>query len=533
LSRYLAIDIDPQGLFVVAGTARGGVVRVDHALAWVPGTDHGPPPLTGETATAIGEQLGAKLKAAGIAAAPVLVGIGREKVILKELRYPPVAPADEPALIRFQTMKEITENADEVVLDYAPMTPADPSPDGDKRAMAVVVRKDYFAAIQTMCTAAGLKLVAITPRPFAVAAGLVRAFATGAAQPPESPTDAAVVLTLGPQGGEFTAVRMGQMVYTKSVQAPYLANEVLLLGEVRRSLATYSGQNPGQPIKTVYIPEAEEAVGGWGDRLRLGLTVSVRTFDPLNGAAATVPAEQRGRFACAAFLLAGKAADGLPINFAAPRQPSTEADPQRKKLIMAGVLAAVILLAGAVFGYMAVAAEDQKLEALQVEKADLDKTLADLDPDRALLEAADKWASREINYLDELFELTNRLPKDDQVRVRSFKGDAILPDRDGKQPAHAKLDIKIGAKNGVAASSVVTAIERANTGKTKYYVGTLPRTAPPDANSAFKDQFQIETRVNHRPPSEYTESPPFKPLPRRIVAPPPAPTEEDEVIDNP
>jgi len=39
LSRYLAIDIEPQGLFVVAGTARGGTVRVETALSWVPGAD--------------------------------------------------------------------------------------------------------------------------------------------------------------------------------------------------------------------------------------------------------------------------------------------------------------------------------------------------------------------------------------------------------------------------------------------------------------------------------------------------------------
>ena len=118
MSRYLAIDIDPQGLFVAAGTVRGGTARVEGALAW---SDDGPPPLTAESAKAIGEQLRERLRAAGIASGPVLIAVGRERVILKELRYPAVPPAEEPALVRFQAMKELTENPDDVVLDYAPL----------------------------------------------------------------------------------------------------------------------------------------------------------------------------------------------------------------------------------------------------------------------------------------------------------------------------------------------------------------------------------------------------------------------------
>ena len=38
--------------------------------------------------------------------------------------------------------------------------------------MAVVIRKELFNAIQQMCAAANLRLVAVTPRPYAIAAGL-------------------------------------------------------------------------------------------------------------------------------------------------------------------------------------------------------------------------------------------------------------------------------------------------------------------------------------------------------------------------
>ena len=66
MSRYLVIDIDPQ--WAVRGRGHGprpgSGQLVEHATAWVPGERHGPPPLTAETAKAIGEELRERLKAA-------------------------------------------------------------------------------------------------------------------------------------------------------------------------------------------------------------------------------------------------------------------------------------------------------------------------------------------------------------------------------------------------------------------------------------------------------------------------------------
>ncbi|MBX9581879.1 MAG: hypothetical protein K2X87_16365, partial [Gemmataceae bacterium] len=55
--RYLAVDLDSGGLFVVSGSARGGAAKVEHALAWAAGEEHGPPALSADTAKSIGEGL--------------------------------------------------------------------------------------------------------------------------------------------------------------------------------------------------------------------------------------------------------------------------------------------------------------------------------------------------------------------------------------------------------------------------------------------------------------------------------------------
>ena len=76
---------------------------------------------------------------AGIPLAPVLACIGRDRVILKEIKVPAVAEHEEPALVRFQALKEFADSGEEVVLDYIPLGPA--GADG-RRVQVISVRKD-------------------------------------------------------------------------------------------------------------------------------------------------------------------------------------------------------------------------------------------------------------------------------------------------------------------------------------------------------------------------------------------------------
>lgn len=517
---YLGIDIDPQGLFAVAGTA----ARVEQVFAWVPSEDHGPPPLTVETAKEVGEQLRRKLEAAKLGRLPALVAIGRDRVILAEVKYPPVPPAEEPALVRFQAVKVITESGDDVVIDYCPAAnengtgTADPT--AERKAAVVAVRREVFEAVREMCTAAGLKLSAVSPRPFAVAAALSQAIRNGDAPAPGNPDDPVAALTLGPQGGEFTVTRGGQVAFTRAVPAPVLANEALLLGEVKRNLTVFAGQNPGHPVRAVYVAEAEDLLGGWAGRLRPGLPVPVHAFDPLAGSPAVVPEKLRGRYAGAAGLLAAQPA-GLPINFAAPRQPRVAANPQRTLLTVAGAAAVLLLLVGGVFGYMAVDAADTEVAEKQAEKATLEKYIADWEPERKRLEAADQWEARGVNYLDELFDMSDRLPPGDQLRVNKFDGKAVKVDKNGKQSHQAELTLLVGGKTLGASSRLMSEMERDNTKAARYYVGTMRTVGGLAAGATTHNQLAtIRTWVNHRPPAGYTRSPSFTP-PRRGTAPTP------------
>ena len=450
MANFIAIDLDSQGLYVVAGVARGAA-KVTHAIAWTGDDDDAPPTLTAETAKAIGEKLRDRLKAAGVVPAPVLVSVGRDRVILKELKYPAVAPTEEPAVVRFQAMKEMSEAADDVIIDYAPLGEAG----GERRSMAVVVRKELFNAIQAMCLAAGLKLAGVTPRPYAVAAGLVRGFSSGTVPPPDSKAEAVAALTISPAGGEFTIVRAGEVTYTLAIPAPVVASETMLVAQIRRNLAVYAGQHPGHPIEAVYLAE----VGGvWAARLRSALGVPVHAYDPLTGAIPAVTEALRGRFAGAAGLLAGKAADTLPINFASPRQPQTAKDPAKRRLAAIALLAVLFLFAGGAFGYTKVRGGEARIADLNQKKTELTERVASGTPNANRVKAIEGWSKREVNWLEELQELATRMPADDGVRVTSLNGTPLPVGKDGKQDSQARLELKLAASSTDAANALESAL---------------------------------------------------------------------------
>jgi hypothetical protein len=533
VSNFIAIDLDAQGLYTVVGTARG-TMRIANASAWAADTGRdAPPALTPETAKQLGEALRERLRAAKVQPAPVLVSVGRDRVILKELRYPPVPPTEEPALVRFQALKEVTEAPDEIVIDYVPLG----EESGERRAMAVIVRRDLFAAIRTMCEAAGLKLAGVTPRPYALAAGLARAIATDAVPAPTDKADAVAVLALGPAGGEFTVVRGGQVTYTLAVPAPVAASEAMLTMQVRRNLATYAAQHPGHPVQAVYVAEAD---GTRADALADVLGVPVHEHDPLAGAVPGVPAALRGRFAGAAGLLAAQAAGALPINFAQPRQPQLDANPAKRKMALVGLAAGLLLLIGAGFGYMKLSAAQERVAERTTDLADLKKRLETGAPEAKRAAAVENWRNREVRWDQELYELARRMPADDSVRISQLTATPIALDKNGKQDAQAMINLKLNATSTAAATTLMSAFENDNRGS-KYYVGTGQTILQPGGASAgkFNQNVTVWTKVVHREPNQYTNVVKFKP-PKRTngaaygsAATEPEPKPKDEPKDEP
>lgn len=489
MARVLALDWDHQQLHVIAAST-GSRLRVQHAQVWA--EPQAPVPAEAE---ALGKHLRERLTAAGIAPGVVVACLGRERVILKEVRYPPASAADEPAVVRFQAAKELTDSADDVVIDYTPL--GDPAAAGERRALALIVRKEVVAAYQTLCRAAGLKLLALTPRPFGTLACYSELVARGLAPGPEGGADAAVaVVTLAERWAEFCVLRGEAVLFTRA-----LAPGPGLAGEVRRNLAVYAGQWPQHPVRGVCVAGDDE--GTLRQHWQGTLSVPVHVLDPFAAAEReNAPARGLGGFTAAAGLLYGESARRvLPINFARPKQPTTAADPNRRKLVFYGVAVAALLLGLVIFGYSQLALRDREYQKLLDLKLELDKIYNDLQADDRRFKALDDWTRTHVNWLDELFDMTDRIPDTDSLRLTELT--AVAGDPAGRTRT-AKLG-RIAIKGISRDQRAIDYLRRQLEGESYFHnvEPTNPRGNPLFDRQRFPIGFQTGVRIDPRPPTKY------------------------------
>jgi Tfp pilus assembly PilM family ATPase len=491
VARILAIDWDHEFLHVIAGNTGRGGVSVDRAFVWSIGGE-----LTPQNGEALGHKLREALKSAGAAAGPVVASLGRERVVVKELRFPPVPPADEPALVRFQAAKDLSELPDDVVIDYAKISPPDAA--GERQALAVALKKQTFKGLQALCQGAGLKLAAVTTRSSALAGTVERAQALGAAPVHET----VAVLVVGRRWAELAVLNQGRVLLTRA-----LAVGATLTGEVQRSLAMFLMQKGNVPAPEVLLVagQRDPAVEA---NLKDLVGVNVQRLEPLGVADQTVEGE-RGLYAAAvgAAHLWGKQG-ALAINFAAPKEPKPRVDPNRSRKLVYGAAAAALLIAALVGGNRVLAAKRVEIEQLRQMKTELDEQYKKMAQDRLDIEGLKEWEETTVSWLDEFYDLSARFPH--QVGFR-------LKDITATPPS------KRGGKDKIAGQISITGVARADQiGHVNDFIDSLRNDrylkaspGPVKTVAGGAQEFQIKVDVTRRPLDHYTIR--FMPPPRGLM----------------
>jgi hypothetical protein len=466
LSRFLALDWDQQQLHVVAADVRGGTVVFHRATVW---REERTPTLS--NTEELGRLLRQRLKEAAIGAAPVLACVGRDRVVLREVRYPAVPEAEEPAIVRFQALRELTESPDDVVLDYAPLGDSG----GERRALVLSLRREALTTYQKLCQAAGLKLAGLVPRPFGLAA---------AAATPAVPADVpCAVVATGEGWAEFCVVRGGTLLFTR----PMAAGSGLT-GDIRRNLAVFAGQQPAHTIDALYLAGAAD--NPLLQRLGTSLELRVHAFDPFGAASGDMlPTGDRGSFAGAAGILLAKAKpQGLPVNFVQPRQP---APPKRVNIRMVAAIAAIAILViggGAVLGRSVLDAKGRERDERSERRDELDAKLARTRETLRQVQALDAWEGPV--WLDELYDLAARIRDVDALRVTQMSAEP-LP-RTAKSRYSARVRIKGTLRDDrVPLDKLVEELRRDG-----HYGPDAPRVTS-------GNQFELTVDVERRAPDEY------------------------------
>ncbi len=414
MARFLALDWDHGQVHLVSANVDKGGVKIQHAEVWA---EERIPNLA--EAEDLGRWLREKLKEKGIAPAPLLACVGRDRVILRDVRYPPVPPHEEPAIVRFQVTKELNDSPDEVVIDYTPTGESN----GEKRALALLMRQELLTAYRNLAKAAGLKLSLVAPRAFGSAACLRHMLGSSLLTPPPDPPDAPVaMLVIAGEWAEFCVLKDDQVVFARS-----LTVGDGMAAEVQRNIRVLGGQTGQRPIGAVYVAGDNEHAD-LRHTLQDLLGMPVYPLDPLQGAAGVaIPAGARGGFTAAVGMLFAES-ERRPhaINFVQPRQPKPPVNP-RRKLILVGSLAAVVVVA--VAGFLiasAVMRAQRNNREWRRALADLEKEESELQPVAKNYDAVQDWLNTHVNCLDEFYDTTAMDPDIKEMRITSW---SVAPPR--------------------------------------------------------------------------------------------------------
>lgn len=528
MARILALDWEQTQIRVAVGSTGRKGARIEQVLTWPL-----PAELTAASAEGVGKALREALKTAGIAASAVLASVSRDRVILKTIHYPQVAAKDEPALVRFQTAKELSESPDDVIIDYSPISAVDTV--GEREAMAIVVRKDILRSLQGLCRAAGLKLLAATARPVGVAGALERV--RGLATPPcpsfergGMPAEAVsispplegggkrnddaidAVVSVGPRWAELAILR-GQTV----LLARALSVGPTLAGDIKRTLTVFAVQKD-LPIAALYL-------AGNGDcdalfqTLHDSLGIPVGRLDPFLADDVSVPADERGSYLAGIGLLHLWSRTGaLPINFAAPKEPKPTSDPRRKVALVGGVAAAILVVCFGVYANRLLAGKKAKVAELITARTEVEATLKGLAQDRVDIEALKDWEHSTISWVDEIYDLAARFPHKPGLRVNKLSANTSAGKKNAKDKiGELKLTIAGTPGDDQALGS---------------FVQELGKDPHLRASSASKlGDFQILIEINRQPLEKYTTKLVAPPRKEPEQAQPPA--TEDEEGDQP
>jgi len=493
LAKFLAIDFDGEQFLVVSGSAKAGRVAIHRALAWEEKQT-----LTVASAKALGLSLRDRLKAERIGLAPVLICVPRDRLVLKEISYPPVSAADEPAIVRFQALRDLTTAPEASVIDY--LAGPDPGAGGERRTLVVVLPKELLTAYQELCTAAGLKLAALIPRPFATAVCLTQQMKSETGGP-TSTAFAVAVLSLADRSGEFCVVKDRHLVLARTVAAPATGEETALLGEIRRNLAVYAGQVAHAPVQALYVAEGGRHAALAG-RLKATLAIPVYRLDPFAGLADShLPTDKRGSFAGAVGALYAQAQfRTLPINFLNPKEPKPPTNPHKWKALAAACALLALAVGTTVYGLTTLAARDREIKELGVVKVGLEGQLQQMQKEDTNRAAVADWLKNRISWLDELYDLTERFPNANAARLVKLSADPLT---------HTAKSTRIGriSMEGITAESA-TELDSflKHMGAEGYYEVEPPTIGRNQLRLEFRQfprQFKTSMTVVNREPQKY------------------------------
>lgn len=402
MPHILVLDWDQREVRLVLGRTSGRLTRV---LA----LDSLPLPPVGDDPERVDQAFAAQIKEW---LAPwradrlrVLVAVPRSSVELLYLTLPPAKDEELPELVTNLAVQESPAISEQTLLDFLPSAGA---PEAPRPVLVAALADDEQRRIRGRLAAAGLTPQRIVLRPLAGANLFRRLIAV-------SDRTSLVINRVG-QDLELNLVASGRIGFTRTIRLPEQASEEdvaeRLVAEAKRTVLAAPREHVGdEGIRNVYVFGSQAEYESLAADLGRELSLPIEVLDPLDAVEApdvAVP-PQPERFAPLLGALLDEWAGSHPIDFLHPRRPPHPWARWRIPALAAGGLVLAALALGLyVWGNLAEVNADNQRLAMRLR--DLNETARKAVKQKERIEAIAAWKNRDVNWLEELRDLSNRFP---------------------------------------------------------------------------------------------------------------------------
>ena len=341
--------------------------------------------------------------------AEVIVGIGRGDVKTSEFMVPEGGEKELPMMVRNLALRDFPSLSDDSALDFV-ASPA--NEDGTRRVVAMLLPAEDVTRIREICESAGVQPTSVRMRPLSLSVFSL-----------DSP---ATTLTASLGGSRLDVLVSSHQVpiAARTLRIPQMDSVErscqFTVQELRRTLLSVSA--PGQnfdptSIERLVVFESIADEGALRRELTNAFDVMPESVDPLSGFD-QVPEDQKDsdRFAALVGLLLQDTNTAFQVDFLNPRRPPAPVNRRKPVLIGLGVVATLLFGVGYYIMGQLSQLDDENLQ-LTTQLNELKKLAKDTEPKRRTARSLTAWEKSRVVWLDELRDLTLRVPGRGRVQV--------------------------------------------------------------------------------------------------------------------
>lgn len=433
MRQILALEWDHGQVCGLLGLLTPGKVQVRRAVLL------NKPPLTaaaGESAHIPLDWLKSELGRLGMTEGEVVVTLPRDEAVVRRIEVPPATDAELPVLVRFQAGAKSQALLEESSLDFLPLPPR---PDvAGREVLMATVSQSTLTELRSVMELAGLQLTGVTLTPAALAE-LVARTETGLNH---TAGESLVVARHGLRV-EISVLRRQHLLFSHSARLNDEGTDQgtqAISAEVSRALVALRGAVPNVKIERVWTIVGKDEHQQLAESLKRRLNCDVAPLDLQPYAewepGSVDPSWERSLFAGPLGVLWSRAAPLVPgLDFLAPRQPPVVRDTRKRKMILTAIGVGVFLLLIGAVQAMRISSLSAQIEKLQGADRELALELKRGEATLKSAELVDQWLSQSVEWLDEVREVSRRLPGTDRLFLESLKLDI----QSGSAPAHIKM----------------------------------------------------------------------------------------------